>query len=297
MPRHWLVLPVVAGASVFLVRASAATLGWPVHDREAVNALYDQILTYETAAGTRDPMFSADRVADWLLASDLAIRSYERFDDLIEFQPGLGNSIWGVERDEALKILASSDVIVLTEPKGGRQLAYPMDAKIESYWQDLWDWSVANRLQLAIETIHGMPHTVFVKPIVRISGASGPWITSDGITLNIHTEDLNRWPFIVLEGAALYDALGGVPRVSAAVVDISSGRLTGPAVTAEFTRAGDTYRVSIDARALSNGNTKEISMRLTFDRFFVPSKLGMNADTRELVVMAPIRHELQREPE
>jgi hypothetical protein len=196
-----------------------------------------------------------------------------------------------------MKILASSDVIVLTEPKGGRQLLYPMDAKIESYWQDLWDWSATNRLQLATETIHGMPHAVFVKPIVRISGASGPWITSDGITLTAHSQDLNRWPFIVLEGAALYEALGGVPRVSAGVVDISSGRLSGPAVPAEFARTGDTYRISIDARALSNENTNEIGIRLTFDRFFVPSKLGMNADTRELVVMEPTRHELRREPE
>jgi hypothetical protein len=139
-----------------------------------------------------------------------------------------------------------------------------MNAKIESYWQDLWDWAVANRVQLAADTINGIPHTVFVKPIIRISGASGSWITSKGATLSIRARDLDHWPFVILEGAALYDALDAVPRVSA-TVDLASAPLTGAALPAELTRTSDAYRISIDARNLKNLSTDEVIIRLTFD--------------------------------
>jgi len=36
-----------------------------------------------------------------------------------------------------------------------------------------------------------------------------------------------------------------------------------------------------------------VTIHLTFDRYFVPSKLGINTDTRELVVPEPTKHELR----
>jgi hypothetical protein len=163
--------PTLLAASVLLFVALAGFAagaafqrsGRDLQSRAAINRLHDAIIQHEAGLGNLSPSFSVDRVADYIGGGTVQVRAYEKFD--LHFRPRglLGHSIFAKTRDEALAELAESDVIVLTEPHGGRQLAYPMNTAIESYWQDLWDWTVANRVPLATEQIGGLRHVAFVR--------------------------------------------------------------------------------------------------------------------------------------
>jgi hypothetical protein len=47
-------------------------------------------------------------------------------------------------RDEAMRIFPESDVTVLTDPTMDRQYPFPINGKIEEYWDDVWQQTNAN---------------------------------------------------------------------------------------------------------------------------------------------------------
>jgi hypothetical protein len=124
-------------------------------------------------------------------------------------------------------------------------------------------------------------------PTAKIEGASAGWITSAGLSIEVDADHLRRWPVIILDGTAIYDVLGGVPGVQAAFVD-GTGHLGG-AIPASLGRTDQAYKIVIDTRGAQPPTLGRVTIRLPFDRFFVPSKLGINADIRELVVFAPTK--------
>ena len=121
-------------------------------------------------------------------------------------------------------------------------------------------------------------------------GASAGWVTSAGITLEVDVDHLRRWPSIFVEGDANYEVLGGEPNPRATIVDAAG--TPGVALPAHLKRVGTRYGIVIDGRQPPDVG-RAVRVHLTFDRFFVPSKLGINPDTRELVVMAPTKRELR----
>jgi hypothetical protein len=242
------------------------------------------------------PKLSIDRVVDYLFTGTVELAAYERFRRLYKFTGGLGEGggafgIFATPREAALQAIFESDVVVLTDPVLGRGAPYPMNTKIREYWDELWTWTVENLALVSSTEIAGIPYRTFVRPSIIVHGLSGEWITSSGISIEIGATDLARWPFIVLEGRANYDVLGGELRPRAFVLDATARR--GKELPAIFNRLGERYEIAIDARTAASAASESVKIQLMFDRFFVPSKLGINADTRELVIFAPDKRELR----
>ena len=97
---------------------------------------------------------------------------------------------------------------------------------------------------------------------------------------------------LVLEGEANYDLLGGKP-CPRAVAEVS-GQTT--ELPASVTATGNRYRLMIDARAAASPQDGRVRITVRFDRHFVPRALGINPDSRELVVRAPSQRELRSRP-
>lgn len=139
----------------------------------------------------------------------------------------------------------------------------------------------------------GLHTYLFKKRTFSLTGASGEWITSAGVTLHVMGDDLNRRPLLVLEGDADYDALGGKPEPHA-VLSMDAG--ASKDLPAWLIASGQRYRLVIDCRELFRLPSQKYSIKLTFDRYFVPKKLGMNNDIRELVIRTPTVSEMKSEP-
>jgi hypothetical protein len=285
----------IVALAAFLIHGTASQQILSRIDLERINEINERIARYVVENEIAVPKLSVDRVVDYLFTGTVELAAYERFRRVYKFTGRLGEAgafgIFAAPREAALQAIVESDVVVLTDPVLGRGAPYPMNTKIREYWDELWTWTVQNLALVSSTEIAGIPYRAFVKPSITVHGLSGEWITSSGISIEIGASDLARWPFIVLEGRANYDVLGGEFRPRAFVVDATAR--TGKELPAIFNRLGQRYQIAIDARTAASAARESVKIQLMFDRFFVPSKLGINPDTRELVIFAPDKRELR----
>jgi hypothetical protein len=135
----------------------------------------------------------------------------------------------------------------------------------------------------------GFTAKAYTRPSAEISGLSNGWITSSGVTIDASRADLQRFPKIRLLGSANYSWL---PKTPAVLATIDTAGTSVP-VPATFQRAGDTYQIDIDTAGTTLPPTDPVSVHLNFDTFFVPKDRAVSTDTRQLVVPAPNRVEIQ----
>jgi hypothetical protein len=82
-------------------------------------------------------------------------------------------------------------------------------------------------------------------------------------------------------------------KVPEASVTVQTGK--GPLqVPATLKRDGSNYSISFDTSSLELPQAEHVRFHISFDVFFVPKAIGLNEDTRELVVYAPSRVEMQK---
>jgi hypothetical protein len=267
----------------------------PRSDLEDIRAINEIIAAEAVRSGRGELKLSIDRIVDYLNVGTVALTAYERFRQSVNLRRGLlGDDIFAVSREEALRLLADSDFFVLSDPTRGRESPYPMNAEIPKYWNDLRNWALRNMVMLDKREIAGIPYQVFEKPAVKLTGASAGWITSAGIILAANPAHLVRWPLIVLEGDAPYEVLGGEPHPHAVVLD-ENGQ-SGVELPATLQRHQNHYAIQVDSRPAKLAGTEPVLIHLSFDRSFVPAQLGVNADTRSLVMQVPTRNEMRPAP-
>jgi hypothetical protein len=263
-------------------------------DLERITQLAKTIASYALDEGLISPSMSSDRVVDYHNIRTPRLYSIETLHRNLEINPKFGHGLYGIfatSREDALRLFAESDIIVLTDAVTNRSTPYPMNTKIKEYWDELWQWTNQNRVLLLSTPIFGIQYRVFVRPLVKLDGTSEGWVTSAGLSVEVDPAWLVKSPYVVLEGKADFDLLGGEPHLHAALIE-PTGKPSAE-LPAKLTRLGDSYRIIIDARPAASPLGRPITIHVTFDRYFVPSKLGINADTRELVLRAPTKHELR----
>ena len=133
--------------------------------------------------------------------------------------------------------------------------------------------------------------TLYVRHTARISGISGGWITSHGLSLQAARSVLERFPMIRLTGPADYSRLTKLPSVEAT---IEAGKSSQQA-PASFQRVGRNYEIVIDTSSLRLPPEDQVYIRLDFDPFFVPVSKETGNDVRELVVKTPTLIQLFRQ--
>lgn len=286
---------VVVAVFGFLAHSSTRQHLYPVVELDRIKDLNTKIVRYALENEIDHPQFSTDRIVDYLNPSTIRIAAFERFGAALPIKNGLGfdavYSLGAVPRDVAMQYAEKSDVLVLTDPDIQRDTPYPFNAAIKVYWADLMTWANKNRDTLPPTTILGVPYHIFVKPQVRVQGVSGGWITNAGMTIEANRNQLSRWPFVVLSGQANFEILGGVPHVRAVVIDSSTRQQV--ELPALLKSDGYRYELTIDTRSRASTPSGPLEILVTFDRSFVPKDLGINADTRHLVMFAPASRELR----
>jgi hypothetical protein len=283
----------VVGLAMFLGNGTAPQHYLNRSDLGRINDLNNAIAGYILDNAISHPSISIDRVLEYLNAATVQLAGWEHWGRFIELVPKFGHGDYGIfatPRNTAMKLLQESDIVVMSDPRLGREgSAYPMDTKIREYWSEMWQWTNANLLPLYETNINGIPYRALHKPTFKSEGGSGDWVTSLGLTLMVNRVDLQRWPFLILEGDINLAWLGGVPQPRAVLLANDS---SGVELPASIAVANDRYRVTVDTRAAvrSFGHAK---IQLTFDRYFVPK--GINKNTHELVVRLPTSKELRAE--
>lgn len=131
-----------------------------------------------------NPAISFDVLSPWLDAFSITDTGFERSDELVEFHPLLSDGVLGVERSEALSLLANSDFAILTNsPKLGvtrtglsvdassdaiREfpkilLRFPFSQKIAEYWDDLKAYADKNMTLVKTVQFENFTATVYAR--------------------------------------------------------------------------------------------------------------------------------------
>jgi hypothetical protein len=238
------------------------------------------LVQYAREHNWRNPRISFDVISDFFNSSAITASGFEQTGELVEFRPMLGGTIMGVDRREALSLLANSDFVILTtlEKRG----VFPFYEHVSRYWEELKAWADQNMIVARTVSLDNFNAVVYARPTATISGVSGDWITSSGLTIDAPHDALQRFPRIRLYGAANYSWLPRIPTVSASV-ESSEMQL----VPALLRRVDNSYEIIIDFSQRNLPPSDPVKIRLNFDTFFVPKKIGLNGDSRELVVSAP----------
>ena len=175
---------------------SQASRHWPAYahrdDLKQLDELDKSLVDLANEYGWSHPGVSYDVITGWLNAGPPTISAFEQSRNLIEFQPMLGNGVLGVDRAEAMSLLKRSDFAILTTlPKVG---IYPFYRHIAEYWDDLKAWADDNMIVARIVPFSNFTATLYLRPTARISGISGGWITSHGLSLEAARSVLERLP-------------------------------------------------------------------------------------------------------
>jgi hypothetical protein len=261
---------------------------WPEFaDRRHLRQMaeFDQwLVNYAGEYRWKNPVISLDVISSALNAAAISTMGFEKTGQFIAFHGLLGSSIFGPSREEALKLLAKSDFVILTSPRQPGN--FPFTQAIETYWTDLRAWAEKHLVVARTQRFHTyFPYTatVYVRPSARLRDVSGDWITSQGVLIEIKRIDLQRFPLIRLKGAADFRALPKVPAVTASLEPPDEST----PIPAIFQRLGDQYQIEINTSSVRLPAEQIVQIRVKFDTFYVRKDAALYSDFRELVVRAP----------
>jgi hypothetical protein len=278
------------GLSLFLFRAAAPKCHLGVDACLAVNDFNDAIIKYARSNLGDTPAFSSDNVNEMFNYLALSDRTHEQPGSPVNFRPEYDIQIFALTKEDLFNRFSRSDVVVLSDPHLGRNSVYPSNGVVSENWDELRRLVSGNMISVARTNIAGVPYEAFVRSSPKVTGLSGGWITSAGIDLRANGQEIAARPLIVLEGLALLAPLGGSPEPRA---ELRSQVGTEPPtpLPARIAISGNRYKIVIDCSDAC-AQVTEPTIHLSFDRFFVPAKAGINADTRELVLYAPLARAL-----
>ena len=190
------------------------------------------------------------------------------------------------EREHALR----ADFVLISEESLGRLPGAKLGLILLDWIKSSDDFELVTEFSFA----NGHHAYLFRKLATYISAGPGDWIEHKGLILKVEADDLARRPFIVFDGLANYQVLGGKPELRAVLTTAPSGAEF--ELPARLVASGQRYEAIIDTHTVTIQPGQQYSIKLTFDRYFVPKALGINDDTRELVVMMPAKVELRQSP-
>jgi hypothetical protein len=239
------------------------------------------LVQYASEHDWHNPRISFDIISGWFNSNSITVSGFEQTGELIEFGTLLGGGIMGVERPEALSMLANSDFAILTTTK--KVGVYPFYEHISRYWSDLQVWAELHMTVAQTIPFDRFIATVYVRPSAKVSGLSDGWITHDGLTIEATSETLRRFPLIRLFGNPGSSRLPKVPTVTAM---IGTGAKE-EAVPASIYQNSTDYEILVDVSNSELPQSDPVRLRVNFDTFFISKKIGADDSPRELVLPAP----------
>jgi hypothetical protein len=143
----------------------------PRADLERISLLAETIARYAADNNLQRLTMSTDRIVDYDHAAIPELFAIERLHRKLDIEGLFGHGAYGIfatPRDEAMRLFAESDVIVLTDPTADRQYPFPINSKIKEYWNEIWQQTNRDRKLIYSTEIMGIPHRVFVRPLPKI---------------------------------------------------------------------------------------------------------------------------------
>jgi hypothetical protein len=256
-------------------------------DLDSLAGVLDAIGRHSQRFGWQSPRVSSDTIADYLFPSSITASVYERQGILLHPQPRLGEHVQQeVSEGGAVALLADSDFVVLQPTPAEDQQFFPFNRCMAELRPRLLEYCNRSLILLDRFRFSGRDLLLYVRPQLEVEGDSGSWITSSGLALIDTTGALQHCAAVELRGKAdsVLDWHGQAPGVRAVL--LSPGMTPRPIpATLAVTSTAYQLRVEFPEQDLPVG--REARVQLLFDHWFIPREIGLNSDTRQLVIPTP----------
>ena len=248
-------LILIVSLATFIIRMNGQpSFNYKSDDLRLINEVQNSVVSFAAVNNLSRPALSLDQVSEAFHPGTMTVAAYERFGKLIDFEGKLGCTSVTFQRDIAFKQLEESDVIILTDmPKTG---VFPINESLGNCWNDLWAWSNGHRILDRVFEFSSFKAYLFVRPLPRISGVSGGWITSSGITIKTNAAILRRFPIFSLEGNTDLGWLPRAPKPKAEVLGLDQQVVE--TLPVAFKSEGNHYLISIDGRSALTSNQDSV---------------------------------------
>jgi len=253
-------------------------------DAREVVTLYDRLTELSVAEGWSSPRISYAATADYFHPLVLEPIAYERHGVLLQPKGALGaTGILAPDESQVPALLGESDFAVIASTPSPLATVFPFDRLMNAMKPGIEAFCAKNFAPVDHFRFFEQEVTLYVRPTLKIEGASGGWITSAGLLLSAPSRVLRVRPRIELVGQTPPQYLKKIPGiVSTLTRNAESVRVP---TTIEASEGRYRIVISVDAKDLTDEGTARI--RVAFDTFFVPKDMGINEDARQLVMMSP----------
>ena len=228
------------------------------------------------------PRISVDRIHPWFADAAISDVIFEQTGRLMMFRTELSNRIRAFSREEMLTRLGVSDFVVLTtSPKPG---LYPFNDSLLANQDELTRWVQSNTSLFRHISFADFEADVYARPGVRIEGIDGGWVLSRGFHVLTKGSAASSFPSIVVTFPTPPGQLS-VDTKFTAKLETASGLQTIPA---HFERDQQSATLILDLSGVRSDLPEAVKIHVLPDHSFIPKDLGINNDTRQLVIPGPI---------
>jgi hypothetical protein len=273
-------------------------------DMRELGRVMDTMARLSQEFGLSHPVISFDAVTEFTHAGVLKVLAYERLH--IPLAPssalaGISIGLPAISEADADTLLERSDFALLgrDRPLDGPEL-YPVNGALRKLGPHLYEKASREMVRVQDAAFFGRHVTLFMKPAVACTGSSGEWITDAGMECRTTGRVLAARPILRATGAGNFTWLPGVPTVSATIRQDDRQIGTVPCQLAASASAADPrpYVIECDTRGAAPrvAADEPVTLSLSFDRYFVPRQIGINDDTRHLVLVWPTAVEARTAP-
>lgn len=219
-----------------------------------------------------------DRICDALTTDVLTVLTYENYGRYVDmgYAWNVMNTYHNYTEEEVNSALEKADLMVLSKELYLGNSVYPINSSYDKYREFMLQYAERNLYKLGEFMLNGEEVLVFGKAQARVISTWSEWMGTEKNWL-IFNKPNNRGKIIILEGN-----LGGGLNNESEILPVIE--YNGQKIPCNTAIDNERYRITVDITDLE---PDLYNLEIKFENCFVPAELGVNEDTRSLVIMSP----------
>ena len=236
--------------------------------------------------GLQAPVIGVDFLSDAFFPDVVAVTQRERHQIMLAPRPAYRQAVSATSEADVMAGLQTADFVLLTLSDESADTPYPFDHALKAMQPQLLKYCDREMIPLRETSFFGRRVRLYMRPSLRVEPTYSDWIGEDGTTLYGDTAELRQFPSITLRGTTFGKVhFPDDGQTVAATLEIEGRQPL--LVPATYADTNGQYTIHLSIPPLDTSNDGMVAIRLHFNRFFVPRELGVNGDTRHLVVNPP----------
>lgn len=269
---------ILAGIFNYIDNTTQMITGYERDTQKEMLAINECMEQYLTDNDLQSANLLVDRICDAITTDVLTVLIYENYDRYVDvrYAWNVMNTYHDYTADEVNDSLEKADLMVLSKETYQGNSVYPINSSYDKYRELMLQYADEHLYLLGEFVLGEEPMLIFGKAQAGIIPTWAEWMGTEKNWLFFNKPG-NKQNTIMLEGN-----LGGGLNSESEILPVIE--YAGKNIPCDVEIDNGRYRISIDISDLEPNFHR---LELKFENCFVPAEMGVNEDTRSLVIMTP----------